>query len=262
MKNLLVFCFIIIIELFIPVYAKDIKFIQVTDVHLTQHNSDSLRNFVQDINTKYEDIDFIIFTGDNIDKANESDLSLLINIIKNLKFKCYILVGNHDLYKNHKMTHDKYMQMVRKTLGPYHSSKPNYIFKKDNFVFIVMNGVKEVIPGPNGYYKENELVWLDRMLSKYSNKKVVIFQHFPLLDTATKSHSLYKKEQYLEVLKKHNNVIAIISGHYHHNREEFCDNIYNVVTKNFADNRYYKLIEIRDGFVYTQLIDNNDERYD
>ena len=258
MQRLLVLCLAIITGLFTPVYASVVKFIQVTDVHLNQNNSQYLKDFVDDVNQKYSDIDFVVFTGDNIDKPREDDLCLFLDTIKQLKVRAYVLPGNHDLYRNKNLTHDTYMKLVRKKLGAYHSPKPNYVFKKDDIVFITMNGVKEIIPGPNGYYKEDELVWLDKMLSKYADKKVVIFQHFPLLDTPVRSHSLYKKEQYLEILKKHNNVIAVISGHYHQNREVFCNNIYNVVTKNFSNNRYYKLIEIDDGFVYTMLIDNKD----
>ena len=258
MKRFFVLCFLLS-ALFIPVYACGVKFIQVTDVHLSENNSKYLADFVRDINQKYSDIDFVVFTGDNIDKAHEKDLILFLDTVKNLKPKTYVLAGNHDLYKKQNLTAENYMSLVRKKLGPYHSSKSNYVFKKNGIVFIAMNGVKEVIPGPNGYYKEKELLWLDRMLNKYSDKKVVILQHFPLLDSPLKNHNLYKKESYLEILKKHNNVIAIISGHYHQNREEFCDNIYNVVTKNFSNNRYYKLIEIDDGFVYTRLIDTHDE---
>lgn len=78
------------------------------------------------------------------------------------------------------------------------------------------------------------------------------------MDSPLRSHNLHNKDDYLKVIKKHNNVIAVISGHYHQNREEFEDNIYNIVTKKFDNNRYYKLIEIENGFVYTLLIDNND----
>lgn len=213
MKQLL-FLLFTILELFIKVNAESIKFIQVTDVHLGQNNYEYLQDFVEDINKQYDDIDFVVFTGDNIDKPREEDLSLFLDIIKNLKFKSYVIVGNHDLSRNQYLTHDKYMKLVRKKLGAYHSSKTNYIFKKNDIVFITMNGVKEIIPGPNGYYKENELLWLDKMLNKYSNKKVVILQPFPLFDTPIRSHSLYKKEEYLKILSKHNNVIAIISGHF------------------------------------------------
>lgn len=74
-----------------------------------------------------------------------------------------------------------------------------------------MNGVKEVIPGPNGYFHQNELVWLDKILTKYSNKKVVILQHFPLLEARVKSHDLYDKVDYERVLEKYDNVILVVS---------------------------------------------------
>ena len=262
MQKLLGLCLAIITGFFTSVYASEVKFIQVTDVHLTQNNSQYLKAFVDDVNTKYNDIDFIVFTGDNIDSPYEKNLNLFLDTIKHLKVRVYVLPGNHDLYRNRNLTHEKYMKLVRKKLGVYHSAKTNYVIKKGDIVFITMNGVKEIIPGPKGYYRHKELIWLDKIPTKYSNKKVIILQHFPLLDTEVRSHSLYKKEDYLEILKKHNNVIAVVSGHYHQNREEFCDNIYHVITKNFSNNRYYKLIEIDDGFVYTHLIDNKDEEYD
>lgn len=50
--------------------AQNVKFIQVTDVHLTQVNKSRLETFVSNINQKYSNkgIDFVVFTGDNIDK--------------------------------------------------------------------------------------------------------------------------------------------------------------------------------------------------
>ena len=240
--------------------AEVVKFLQVTDVHLSQNNSQYLEQFVNDANTKFNNLDFIVFTGDNIDKANQKDLSTFLDIIKKLNTKPYVLLGNHDLFKSYEMTKENYMSLVRKNLGSYHSSKPNYVFIKKNIVFVVMNGVKEVIPGPNGYFRQDELVWLDKTLTKYSNKKVVILQHFPLLETKTINHNIYRKEDYEEVLKKHNNVISIVSGHYHENREEKKDGIYHIVTKNFQNNTFYKIIEIDtdNNMVYTSLIDNNE----
>ncbi len=256
MLKLLVVCLAVMTGFFTPAYAHKIKFIQVSDVHLTKNHSQHLEDFVTGVNMKFSDIDFIVFTGDNIDKPKEEDLYLFLKIIKDIKFTTYVLVGNHDLSKKHNLSCDKYMKLVRKKLGTYHSSKSNYVFKKGEIIFITMNGVKDTAPGSHGFYGKKELLWLDKMLSEYPDKKVVILQHFPILDTPIKSHSLYKKERYLKVLKKHNNVIAIISGHYHHDREEVCDDINHIVTKNFSNNRYYKLIKIENGFVHTKLIDN------
>lgn len=241
-----------------PVYAKNIKFIQITDVHLNRNNVRALADFVDEMNEKYyNDADFIIFTGDNIDRAYPESLELFLDTIKNLKIRTYVIPGNHDLFRKNNMSRENYMKAVRKNLGRYHSSNPNYIFKKGKIVFVTMNGVKEIIPSPNGYFKENELIWLDKTLERYKNKKVVIFQHFPLLDPKSKGHSLYKKENYLKILEKHNNVISVISGHYHENREEMHDGVYHIITQKFSDNRFYKIIEIDDddNFVYTRLIE-------
>ena len=153
------------------------------------------------------------------------------------------------------------MSVVHKKLGRYHSKNVNYTFKDGNIVFVVMNGVKEIIPGPNGYFKDEELLWLDKTLTKYKNNKVVLLQHFPLIDSNRKGHNLYKKDEYMQILSKHDNVIAVISGHYHENMEEKEGDIYNIVTKNFSDNQYYKLITIDDETyeIYTHLIDTKDK---
>lgn len=189
-------------------YANDVNFIQVTDVHFTKSKTEYLKQFVDEINdSQLKKVDFIVFTGDNLDKANPQDLFLFLDIIKELKPKTYVLPGNHDLYSSRNMTKNNYMYLVKKKLGIYHSNKPNYVIKKGDLVFVTMNGVKQVIPGPNGYYKNEELMWLDKTLTKYANKRVVIFQHFPLLATNVRSHKLYRKEDYEQVLKKHNNVI-------------------------------------------------------
>ncbi len=240
--------------------AKEVNFLQVTDVHLTKDNAQYLETFVNEVNQQYHDLDFIVFTGDNIDRADRADFETFLSIIHKLKTKTYILPGNHDLAKNKDMTSAYYMKRAKKILGKHQPATPNYVFKCGNTVFITMNGVKEVIPGPNGYYKEPELLWLDKQLTKYKNNKVVILQHFPLLDTKPKSATLHKKELYLEVLSKHDNVLAIVSGHYHYNKEERINNVYNIITPKFNNNTCYKLITIDEdnSFVYTNLINKNE----
>lgn len=59
MKHLIIL-FFILLGLWTPGYAKSVKFIQVTDVHLSQDNAKSLEDFVNDINSKYTDLDFVV----------------------------------------------------------------------------------------------------------------------------------------------------------------------------------------------------------
>lgn len=242
-----------------PVMAENVRFIQVTDVHTTPKNIEHVKDFVKNVNN-VENIDFVIFTGDNIDRPNIKDLESFLDAIKPIKVKKYVVLGNHDVSKSQHLDKITYMKTVREKLGSYHSNKPSYVFKDKDIVFIVMDGVKEVIPGSCGYFREKELVWLDKQLTKYQKNKVVIIQHFPLLDSRIADHNIYKKENYLSILKKHDNVLAVISGHNHENREEMKYGIYNIVTSKFSDNEYYKIIEIdnKSNMIFTQLEAVND----
>lgn len=234
--------------------AKDISFVQVTDVHYNQEHKDILDKAVKDINS-LEGLDFVVFTGDNIDVSNKKDLEAFLKEVKGLNYPYYILVGNHDVYKRHGVAADEYMKLVKKSAGAYHPDTPNYVFKKNGYIFVVINGAKENIPGANAYFKPSTLEWLDQTLTKYSQNNVIIFQHFPLLEARSDGHNIYNKNEYLNVLKKHSNVKAIVSGHYHENREEMVNGIYNIVTPSLGVSKVYKLIDIDTtiNFVYTML---------
>ena len=251
--------FITMIFIFLQsVQAKDITFVQATDTHFSK-NSSELEKFINDVNS-FENIDFVIFTGDNIDTSDEADLKAFLKEIKNLKVRPYVLIGNHDCFKNQGIDKDTYMKIVKKELGTYHSNKSCYTFQDNDIEFVVLDGAKQIIPGATGYFNKNVLTWLDNTLSKHKDKKVVIFEHFPILKSPSKSHELYNKQEYLEVLKKHDNVIAIISGHYHKNFEEMVGKTYNIVTPALKDGNY-KIITIPedDNIIFTQLRNINSD---
>lgn len=251
--------FITMIFIFLQsVQAKDITFVHATDTHFN-NNSLELEKFVKDVNSM-GNVDFVMFTGDNIDKSKEEDLRGFLKEVKKLKVKSYVMIGNHDCFKNQGVDKDTYMKIVRKELGAYHSDKPCYTFSDGDIEFVVLDGAKQVIPGANGYFNKSELTWLDNTLSKHKDKKVVIFEHFPILKSPSKSHELYNKQEYLEVLKKHDNVIAIISGHYHKNFEEMVGKTYNIVTPALKDGNY-KIITIPedDNIIFTQLRNINSD---
>ena len=123
-----------------------------------------------------------------------------------------------------------------------------------------VDGAKETIPGTGGYYRPKTLEWVDKQLTKYKKKKVVIIQHFPILPpTESKTHRVYQVETYFDVLKKHDNVIAILSGHYHTNKEKMDNGIYHINSPSLmAVTNPYKIIDIvtTKGFspmIYTQI---------
>lgn len=243
-------------------FAAEIKFAQITDTHFSNKNPYSkevLTAVINDINSQ-SDLAFVVFTGDNIDVANVECLKNFVKTANKLKIPYHLVIGNHDVYKNGGLSKEKYIETVRFNNIFYGHRKPNYVFKKNGFVFITVDGAKEVIPGPAGYYKKDTLDWLDKQLKKHRNDTVVIFQHFPVIEPRkVTSHRTYKSEIYLDLLKQHDNVAAVISGHYHFNGETMQDGIYHISSPSMlGDPNYYKIITVitTKGFspmIYTEL---------
>ena len=121
-----------------------------------------------------------------------------------------------------------------------------------------MDGVKQYFQSSNGYYNKNELVWLDKTLTKYKDKNVVILQHFPILQANSKWLETAKVENYFEVLSKHNNVKLIVSGHYGTNQQVKTDNIEHIITQSYSKEGAYNIIQLDfdDNFIATNLVIN------
>ncbi len=244
-----------------------IKFVQVTDTHFDLKNENSVKQLekcVKDINT-LKGVSFVIFTGDNISNARENDLTGFIKRINKLKVPYYIVLGNHDVFKGQGLSKEKYNQIVRLNNYFWFHLKWNYVFKKKGYTFIVLDGAKEVIPGPAGYYKADTLEWFDQQLEKNQDKPVIIFQHYPVIESKTfpqsryKTHKVYQVEKYYDVINKYDNILAIVSGHLHVNSEIMENGIYHINTPTLlAEPSCYKIIDIitKDGLspiIYTQL---------
>ena len=246
--------------------ADNIKFVQITDSHLSANSDYSIRvlkSAVEDINNQ-SDISFVFFGGDNINNPEPDDLKKFVSIISKLNVPYYIVLGNHDVYKSHNMSKVRYFEILRESNLFFRQRSANYKFVKDGFVFVTLDGAKEVIPGATGYYRKDTLEWLDRVLTKYKGKPVVIFQHFPIeypagMENRLKTHKTYKPEVYNEVLEKHNNVLAIVSGHFHVNYETMKNGVYHISSPSILEMpNSYKIIDIVttpdfSPLIYTQL---------
>ena len=187
-----------------------------------------------------------------------------ISIAKRLKIPYYIVVGNHDVYKNKKMSKARYFEILREGNPFYRQRTPNYKFTKNGFVFLTVDGAKEVIPGSIGYYRKDTLDWVDQMLTKNSKNSVIILQHFPVeypdgVENKLKTHRTYKVEEYQKILEKHTNVLAVLSGHFHVNSENMKNGVYHISSPSIINMpNSYKVIDIittKDfsPLIYTQL---------
>lgn len=262
MKKNIILTLLSLILMQTAVFADAIKFVQITDAHFKTNDefrAEVLKQTVKAVN-KEKGISFAVFTGDNIDSPKAEYLPEFIRIVNKLHVPYYIVIGNHDVFKNNGLSKTHYLEIVHDNNFLYRYNKPNYVFRKNGFVFIVVDGAKEIVPGSIGYYKKDTLDWLNKQLKRHKNDKVVIFQHFPLIsDKNMPSHSVYQKEKYIELLDKHDNVISVIAGHLHTNSEIMRNGVYHITSPTLLSEKpVYKVINISTtrGFspmVYTEL---------
>ena len=238
--------------------ASTVKFVQVTDAHFNMeepYRQEVLKAAVDTIN-KEKGISFVMFTGDNIDKPNEKDLAEFVRNVNKLNVPYYIVIGNHDVYKNGGLSKKRYIEVIHENNMFYRFRKPNYLFKKNGYVFIVADGAKEVIPGAIGYFKEDTMKWLEKKLRKYRKSNVVIFQHYPLVPIKEHvSHRVYNKDEYLELLDKQDNVVSVIAGHIHTNGEIMRNGVYHITTPSLLNDPHsYKVITISTTRGYSPMV--------
>ena len=259
LKQLCILLMLILLVLPVQAKQKNTVFAQVTDLHFdaSENSISNYKNLIHSINNDKQ-IKFVVFTGDNIDKPSPDLLKVFLKIANRIKVPYYIQIGDSECFKSVGLSKKEYMKYVNR-YSSQHLKSFNYVVKKDNIIFIFVDGTKEVIPSPNGYYKDETLNWLDKMLTKYEKENVIIVQHYPLSDVSENSlQNLYKPQSYKDVIAKHKNIVAVFAGHYHINREELIDNVMYLTTDAARGGTYRKIfltpVENNKIEVYSQNI--------
>ena len=239
--------------------AKQIKFAQVSDANYNmanENNSQILDWAIRSINNNNPD--FTVFLGDNIEKSKEDNLTDFLKKIKTLKSPYYIVVGNKDSYRIGGINKNDFWKIIRKNNKNNKKSEKSYYSFEINseFLGVVLDGAVPFVQGQHGIYPEEQLKWLDSFLKENKNKKIIIFQHFPIVEPSEKKLlTTLEKEKYQEVLDKHKNVVIISSGHFDTSKVTVDekgishisspslvtpDYIYNIVTVDYKKFPFFK----------------------
>ncbi|MCD7780618.1 MAG: metallophosphoesterase [Candidatus Gastranaerophilales bacterium] len=198
-------------------YADVLEFAQISDVHYTIDNT-SLDKYLYflSLSLKKHDVDFAIFLGDNVDKSREEDVISFMRAIHSIKTPYYLVLGKNDAHKLSGIEKEVYMDIVS-TFNRNQTEKNYYYFKPNSrFVCVVLDDTPDFAYSKHGEIPDEQIVWLDNLLTKYPQKLFLIFHHSPVIPPREEYKlSMLNTEKYTSMLKKHSNVILISSGHYH-----------------------------------------------
>lgn len=243
LKDCLFILFIVTILFFItdqPSFSGNLKFVQLSDIHYSTVREDTsykllsktrplLDDAISQINAMHG-IDFVMITGDGIDRPEKESIYQVTDALNQLKFPWYYVLGNHDTTTSGYLTKTKIVQILKKQNPNYTFDSTYYTFKpKKGFRIIVLDGAKNKGISSNGIFPQEELNWLDEILKKSKKDVVLIFTHFPVLEPFdSPNHKILNEDELKCVLKKYKMPIAIFSGHYHMTKITKRDNILHV----------------------------------
>ncbi|UFH34459.1 PQQ-binding-like beta-propeller repeat protein [Flavobacterium acetivorans] len=180
--------------------SADIKFVQLTDLHVSVGNENDflLQNIVKEINNSTNE--FVVVTGDLTNRGADDELNQVHSILSSLKIPYYVISGNHETNWSESagLTYKKLWGDDR------------FVFSKGEYLFIGFPCGPYMKMG-DGFVKYEDILWLDKTVKdsiKSGNKKVLNFAHYPL------DNSVSNYKDVLSVLAKYPTV-ASFCGHGH-----------------------------------------------
>lgn len=207
--------------------SSGLRFAQLSDVHFLENGSNStfkmigesprlLDDAIAQINDE-KDLDFLMITGDLIDKPFEKELKAVLPHLDTLNIPWYFAFGNHDRCVGGYLTTALYMKMLKE-------SNPNYQFKNSYYSFVPKKGYRVIVLDDiitdkitsQGYVDDVQLKWLKKELDRANKDTVLIFMHIPLIEPlASPSHRLKNSSAIISLIESHKNPIGVFQGHYH-----------------------------------------------
>ncbi|MBO6088399.1 metallophosphoesterase [bacterium] len=207
--------------------TNSIKFAQISDVHFFTGNTNTtykmtaespklLDDAIEQIN-ETPNISFVMFTGDQIDKPFEKELSAFLPHAEKLNYPWYFAFGNHDTMVGGYLEPKLYMQLVNKYNKNYKFEKTYYSFiPQKGFKVIVLDSIIREKLTSNGRLGDEQLKWLDNELKSAQKDTVLIYLHVPVIEPYNSpNHRLLDADKFIEILNKYDNPIGVFQGHYH-----------------------------------------------
>jgi len=217
--------------------STSLKFAQLSDVHFLENGANTtykmtgkspelLDDAIAQIN-ETKDLDFVMFTGDLIDKSFEKELRAVLPHIEKLDAPWYFAFGNHDRCVGGYLTTLVYMEMLRNSNPDFKYKKPYYSFTpKKNYKVIVLDDIITDEITSNGYIDEIQFKWLKKELDSAKKDVVLIFMHVPVIEPfASPSHKLRNSSAVKALIESYDNPIGVFQGHYHAAKITQHDNV-------------------------------------
>ena len=161
--------------------------------------------------------DFVMFTGDLVNKPKVSELEKFISHANNLVYPWYAIDGNHDISIDGPLTKRKFLETLAANNDNMQQENIYYAFTpKKGFRVICLDSIIDYKLTSNGEISNEEFMWLTQELEKHAKDTVIVCSHVPIIEPfSSPNHKMQNEYAVRKLLKTHKNPLIVLQGHYH-----------------------------------------------
>ena len=205
----------------------NLRVAQVSDAHISTFEENTSYKFLKKSPELLDDVifqintsgpyDFVMFTGDLINKPKVSELEKFISHANNLIFPWYAIDGNHDISIDGPLTKNKFLSMLAASNDNMQQENIYYAFTpKKGFRVICLDSIIDYKLTSNGEISNEEFMWLTQELEKHSKDTIIVCSHVPIIEPfSSPNHKMQNEYEVRKLLKTHKNPVVVLQGHYH-----------------------------------------------
>jgi len=220
----------------------NLRFAQVSDVHFSTFEENTSYKFLKKSSELLDDVvlqlntsgpyDFVMFTGDLVNKPNESELVKMLSHASKIMYPWYAINGNHDIAIDGPLTKEKFCKILN-SHNKYMSTEKLYwaYTPKKGYRVICLDSIIDYKLTSNGEISQEQLKWLRKELESHKKDVVILCTHVPIDEPYSSSnHKMNNEQEIKELLENFTNPIVVLQGHYHCVKAKQKDNIVYITT--------------------------------
>jgi Icc protein len=246
-----------IVEPQIVATEETVHLLQITDTHLFGdaegcllgvNTEQSFQAVVEGICQQGIAFDAILATGDISQDHSPSSYAKFAKSIQRLEKPCYWLPGNHD-----------YKPSMDAVFPSSQIIEIPHVLAGEYWQIILLNSQVEGLP--HGFLEAEQLAILDEKLQQHPERHTLVLLHhnaLPIGSAWLDQHRLQRAHLFWDILRKHDNVRAVLSGHVHQSFDKTHQNIQVMATPSTciqfkANSDEFALDTLSPGWRYLQL---------
>ena len=190
----------------------NLRVAQISDAHFSSFEDNTSYKFLKKSGDLLDDAifqvntsgpyDFVMFTGDLVNKPKVSELEKFIEHANKLVYNWYAIDGNHDISIDGPLTKSKFLS----TLASYNN---NMNQKNIYYAFTPKKGFR--------------VICLD---DSHAKDTIIVCTHVPIIEPfSSPNHKMNNDYEVRKLLKTHKNAVIVLQGHYHATKIKQDDNL-------------------------------------